>query len=443
MAVEQPPGPTGVPIVGSPLTFLRDPFRAFETWVAEYGDVVAVTIFGNDFYVVAHPEYVEEVLVEKHAAFEKGRFQNEQLGAIIGEGLLLSEGAYWREQRQRVQPSFAPAAIDEYTAIMRQEASEAVAAWEDGQTLVLNEVFQRLSLQIMARSLFGVDLGEVGETFASTARTISERFDLGAVSTYLPPWVPTPQNRAYGTALDELDAAIYGLIEERRAADESSDDLLGALLRAEDDEGTSLSDETIRDEIATVLLGGHDTTALAMTYTIYLLATHERTSSRVRTELDDVLGGAPPSVTDVGELPVLENAIREAMRIYPPAYTLFREAVEPVEIGGFAVPEGTTLALPQWVVHRDDRWFDEPDAFRPDRWATESAADRPTYAYFPFAGGPRRCIGMEFGLREITVVLATVLQDVEFTVTMDEPLSFSPALTLQPEDGVTVQVERR
>lgn len=441
MAVDRPPGPTGVPLLGSPYTFLRDPFRAFEDWVDEYGDLVAVTIFGNDFYVGAHPDYVEEVLVKRQASFEKGRFQNDQLGAIIGDGLLLSEGAYWREQRQRVQPAFAPASIDEYTAIMHREAADAAADWEDGQTLVLNEAFQRLSLQIMARSLFGVDLGEVGETFATTARTISERFDLGAVSTYLPPWIPTPRNQAYQHALGELETAIYGLIEDRRAADNPGDDLLGILLQAEDDDGTHLSDETIRDEIATVLLGGHDTTALAMTYTVYLLANHPTAASRVRTELDDVLGGDSPSVANVAELTALDNAVREAMRIYPPAYTLFREALEPVDVGRYTVPEGTTLALPQWVVHRDPRWFDDPHEFRPERWA-DDAADRPNYAYFPFAGGPRRCIGMEFGLREIKVVLATILQDYEFTVAMDEPLSFSPALTLQPRNDVTVEVQQ-
>lgn len=443
MAVDRPPGPTGVPLLGSPLTFLRDPFQAFEDWIAEYGDLVAVTIFGNNFYVVAHPDYVEEVLVKRRGSFEKGRFQNDQLGAIIGDGLLLSEGAYWREQRQRFQPSFSPASITEYMAIMRREAVDTVAEWDDGQTVVLDEAFQRLSLQIMARSLFGVDLDDVGGTFATTARTISERFDLGAVSTYLPPWIPTRRNRAYEQALDELETAIYGLIEDRRTADDPGDDLLGTLLRAEADDGTSLSDETIRDEIATVLLGGHDTTALAMTYTVYLLATHPRAASRVRTELDDVLGDEPPSIADYAELAALDNAVREAMRIFPPAYTLFREAVEPVEVGEYTIPEGTTLALPQWVVHRDSRWFDDPDTFRPQRWANDNGADRPTYAYFPFAGGPRRCVGMEFGLREVTVVLATILQAYEFTVAMDEPLSFSPALTLQPKHGVTVHVEKR
>ena len=443
MASSEPPGPDGLPLLGSALTFLGDPVAAFEDWTDRYGDFAAITVAGVDFYVVAHPDYVEEVLVTKQRSFEKGYFQNEYLGAIIGDGLLLSEGDYWREQRGRIQPAFSPEHLARYADTMTAYAREVTGTWSDGQTLVLDEALRHLSLRIMARTLFGVDLSDVGDTFEKTALTISERFDLSSFSTFLPSWVPTPRQRAYERALADLDAAIYGLIEDRRNARSGHSDLLSILLAAEADDGTRLSDETIRDEIATVLLGGHDTTALAMTYTLYLLAKNPGVEARVRSELEAVLGGAVPTLADASELTTLERAITEAMRIYPPAYTLFREPTEPVTVAGYDVPEATTLALPQWVVHRDERWYDDPEEFRPERWADGSNRDRPEYAYFPFAGGPRRCVGMQYGLLEAKLVLATLLQEYEFSVAMDEPLSFSPALTLQPEHGVTVRVDER
>lgn len=443
MASPNPPGPDGLPVLGSALTFLDDPFTAFETWTDQYGDLVAITVAGNDFYVVTHPDYVEEVLVTKQASFEKGHFQNEYLGAIIGDGLLLSEGDYWRDQRSRVQQAFTHERLTEYADTMTAYVRETSQPWADGQTVVLDEAMRHLSLRIMAQTLFGVDLADVGDTFEDTALTISERFDLSSVSTYLPSWVPTPRQRAFRSALADLDAAIYGLIDDRRRADRHHADLLSMLLDARTDEGTPLPDETIRDEIATVLLGGHDTTALAMTYTLYLLSENPDVEQRVQTELETELKGSVPTLADAPALEELERAITEAMRIYPPAYTLFREPTEPVTVGGYEIPEGTTLALPQWVVHRDERWYDAPEQFRPDRWADDHETTRPEYAYFPFAGGPRRCVGMRYGLLESKLVLATILQAYDVSVDVDEPLSFSPALTLQPEREITARVSER
>lgn len=463
---DRPPGPSGLPVVGSTLSFVRDPFATYERWAAEYGDVVGADIAGHDFVMVAHPDQIETVLVEDQDRYGKGEFQRSQLGDIVGDGLLLSEGEYWAEQRARLQPAFFRERIGEYAETMVAETVERSERWA-GETVALNEECQRLSLAIMARTLFGFDIERAEGTFGETARTISERFNLSHLSTYLPEWVPTRRNRRYRQALDDLDRVIYERIDERRAeredesvgavadggptdggaaaehaspaADEPDADLLDILVSAADDPETDLTDETLRDEIATVILGGHDTASLAMTYTIYALARHPEAEERVRTELDDVLGDDRPSMTDLPSLPALDRTVREAMRLYPPAYTLFREPHADVEIDGYDVPAGTTVTIPQWVVHRDERWYDDPEQYRPERWTDGFEADLPEYAYFPFGGGKRHCIGMRYGLTETKLVVATLLQRYRFEL-RNPDLTFSAALTLQPAEDVRVDV---
>ncbi|WP_158056605.1 cytochrome P450 [Halorussus halophilus] len=444
---ELPPGPSGLPLVGSTVSFVRDPFSTYERWASEYGDVVAADIAGQTFVMVAHPDQIERVLVTDQEYYGKGSFQRDQLGDIVGDGLLLSEGEAWREQRDRLQPSFFRERLQQYATTMVEETRARTEDWGSGDTVVLNDELQNLTLAIMARTLFGFDIEDADGQFADTARTISERFNLSHVSTYLPPWIPTPRNRRYRSALKNLDTVIYDVIDSRRAEmreaeeEDSQEDLLSVLLAASDDPETDLTDETLRDEIATVILGGHDTAALAMTYTLIALSRHPAAEEKVREELDAVLGDEDPTVPDLPALSRLDAAVKEAMRLYPPAYTLFREPNQQVEIDGYDVPKGAILTIPQWVVHRDERWFDAPEEFRPDRWSDEFEESLPEYAYFPFGGGKRHCIGMRYGLMETKLVVATLLQRFEFDFQLPE-LSFSAALTLQPAEPLSMEVEK-
>jgi cytochrome P450 len=404
---QRPPGPDGLPVLGCTLSFLDDPFEAYERWAAEYGDVVATDIGSRTFVMVAHPDPIEEVLVTEQDHFVKGDFQRSQLGDIVGDGLLLSEGEFWQAQRERLSPAFFLDRIAEYGETMVGE-TRTRAEWDSGETIVLNDELQQLSLAIMARTLFGFEISEAEGTFADTARTISERFNLAHLSTYLPEWVPTRRNRRYRRALSDLDTVIYRLIDQRRAASETPDDLLDILVAAADDPSTDIDDESLRDEIATVILGGHDTASLAMTYTLYAVATHPDVEERLLEEIDETLADGDPTTDDLGSLPYLDAVVREAMRLYPPAYTLFREPTSEVELEGYTIPEGATVTIPQWIVHRDGRWYDEPTTFDPDRWI--DGLELPEYAYFPFGGGKRQCIGMRYGRMETKLVVATLLQ---------------------------------
>jgi cytochrome P450 len=436
---QRPPGPDGLPVLGSTLSFLNDPFEAYERWAAEYGDVVATDIGPRTFVMVAHPDPIEEVLVTEQDQFVKGDFQRSQLGDIVGDGLLLSEGEFWQAQRERLSPAFFLDRIAEYGETMVGE-TRTRAEWDSGETIVLNDELQQLSLAIMARTLFGFEISEAEGTFADTARTISERFNLAHLSTYLPEWVPTRRNRRYRRALSDLDTVIYRLIDQRRAASETPDDLLDILVAAADDPSTDIDDESLRDEIATVILGGHDTASLAMTYTLYAVATHPAVEERVLEEIDETLADSDPTVDDLGSLPYLDAVVREAMRLYPPAYTLFREPTSAVELEGYTIPEGATVTIPQWIVHRDGRWYDEPTTFDPDRWI--DGPERAEYAYFPFGGGKRQCIGMRYGRMETKLVVATLLQHYRFESAIDD-LDFSAALTLQPAEDVSMTVRKR
>ncbi|SIR11357.1 Cytochrome P450 [Haladaptatus litoreus] len=434
-----PPGPSGLPVAGSTLSFVRDPFSTYERWAEEYGDIVATNIAGRTFVMVAHPEHIERILVTDQQHYGKGSFQRDQLGDIVGDGLLLSEGEFWHEQRNRLQPEFFREQLTQYATMMVDETRARADNWTSGETITLNSELQHLTLAIMARTLFGFDIEDAEGQFANTARTISERFNLSHVSTYLAAWIPTPRNRRYRRAMNNLDTVIYDVIEARRAQDDSPNDLLATLIAAVDDPETDLTDETLRDEIATVILGGHDTAALAMTYTLTALARHPDAEAEVRAELDEVLGDDDPTVTDLPALPRLDAAVKEAMRLHPPAYTLFRESNRPMKIGEYDVPEGATLTIPQWVVHHDSRWFESPWEYQPDRWTDEFEASLPEYAYFPFCGGKRHCIGMRYGLMETKLVVATLLQRFRFDFQLPE-LSFAAALTLQPAEPVSVRV---
>jgi len=435
---QTPPGPDGWPLVGNTLSFLRDPISFYGHCAEAYdSDVVAYSIAGSDGYMITDPAIIERVLVTDDSEYTRGLVAD-TLGQVVDGGLLLLEGEEWQQHRSALQPSFYRDRIETYAAMMVRYATEQADTWEHGQTVAVSEQMRTLTLRILTKTLLDVDVEGDESTIGDAASTITDRFDASTLSAFLPLWVPTPRNRRANRAVDAFEGAIDDIIEKRQRSDGTYDDLLSIMLDVDDD----LMDESdVRDHLFTFLFAGHETTSLALSYTLFCLANDPERQARLHAELDDVLGGDAPTAADLFELDYLERVVDEALRLYPPAYTMFREPERDVELGGYVIPEGSVLSLPQWVVHRDERWYDGPGQFRPERWA--EGRDRPEYAYYPFGGGPRHCIGMRFARMELELVLATLAQRFQFHPVTEPPLDLSMQITLQPESPIEVGLAAR
>lgn len=452
----RPPGPNGWPLLGNTVQFVRDPF-AFYDRLASYGDVVSYSVAGQPFCTVLRPEHVRRVLVTD--AEKYGKWSAEEFGAdFASEGVLMTEGEQWRRQRKALQPAFTLARVRAYGDSMVTFAADLVGGWTEGERVALDREFSGLTLRILAKSLFDIDSTERGHVVREAAAALNDRADARTLSAFLPGWVPTPANRRYRTRMSRFEAFVNDRIDERRVerrtdrnADPHREDLLSLLLDVTDENsgidddsaGATMSEREVRDQLITFLFAGHETTSLALTYTFLSLARHPEKRAVLRTELDSVLGGDTPSVTDLPELTYTEKVIKEALRLYPPAYVIFREVRENVELGGYEIAAGTRLTLPQFRLHTDERFFEAPQEFRPERWTSEFEAELPDYAYFPFGGGPRHCIGMRFAMLELRLVLTTIAQEADLELVSDPDPDLRMSATLRPEDPIEARVRER
>ncbi|WP_254768112.1 cytochrome P450 [Salinilacihabitans rarus] len=425
------PGPDGLPAVGNLHRYLRDPLGFVERCAEEYGDVVATNVGTADSHMLVHPEHVERVLVTEDHRFRKAELGQGRLEPLFGNGLVVSDGEYWRRQRTRMQPAFRPDRIATYAEIMGERAAATAEEWERGETIDVTEEMRRLTLSVLVRSLFGTDLGALEAEIREAFTMAMGRFE--GANMWLPGWLPTPANRRFERGRERLDEIVSALIESRRETAADRDDLLSTLLVAEDERGEGMSDEGVRDEVVTLLAAGHDTTALALTYAWHLLGTNPDAAARLREELD-ALDGEPPTLADLSDLEYTGAVVSEALRLYPPTHATAREPTEDVTFDGYVVPAGEPVFLPQWIVHRDGRWWDDPESFRPERWLDDDP-DRPEYAYFPFGGGPRHCLGHRFATVEAQVVLATLAPRWDLEPLASE-LSLRPVITLRPTEPV-------
>jgi cytochrome P450 len=443
-----PPGPTTLPYVGSALPFFRNPFEYRTRIAAEYGDVVDVSGLGKRAFLLSHPKYVKRVLVTDSHRYTKPDFEKQFVERAFGDSLAFIDRPEWTERRRMLQPVFTMDRIEQYGATMVEYAEALADEWDDGEVIALDAELKRLTFQVLARTLFGLDRQSVPDLYDDFEAVATKLRPMKAV---VPDWIPTPTNRRYELALSDLETAIDDLIERRRATDSGPDDLLTLLLAAadgealgEDDERADtdgLSDRELRDELMGFLFAGHETTAMALTFSWYLLETHASARDEVHQELDAVLGGGRPDVTDLGDLDYLEHAITEGMRLYPPNHMIPREPLEDVAIGGYRIPEGASVYCSQWVIHRDERWYDQPEAYRPERWAGDE--DRPEYAYFPFGGGPHHCIGMRFARMEIRLALATLMEHVTLEPVDHSLPDLAAGLTMHPKDRIEMRVHER
>ena len=420
----------------------RDPLAFFTHCAKTYGDITAMRYFNFRVFFINNPDYIEDVLVNNARKFHKGRVLQANKG-VFGEGLLTSEGSFWLRQRRLAQPAFHRARIATYAETMVQYTQRLLESWHDGEERDIHEEMMRVTLQIVGKTLFDADVTKDAQAVGQSLELLMELSADFGKAIMIPEWVPTIHNLRKSRAIRKLDKIIYRIIEERRKSERDTGDLLSMLLAARDDDGSRMTDKQLRDESITLFLAGHETTANALSWTWWLLAQNPEAENKLHAELDYLLAGRAPTLDDVPKLKYTEQVLTESLRLYPPAWGTARVAMEDHEIGGYYVPKGTGVSLTQWTMHRDPRWFADPEVFRPERWEDGLAKRLPRFAYFPFGGGPRQCIGNTFALMEATLVLATIAQKFRFRLVAGHPVVPLPSITLRPRHGIRATIEAR
>jgi cytochrome P450 len=438
-----PPGPRGTWLGGNLAQFGADRLGFLERCARDFGDVVAIRLGPRRIYLVHHPDLIEEVLVHRNHDFIK-HFALRMNPLVLGNGLLTSEGDFWLRQRRLIQPAFQKSRIAAYGPAMVECATRVVNSWRPGAERDILREMMRLTLMIAAQTLFGADVDRDATDVGVALETLLEAF-LTKMNRLIPipHWVPTPMNLRFKRALRRLDGILYDFIRQRRAGGGERSDLLSILLHARDEEGGRMTDKQLRDEAMTLFLAGHETTALTLSWTWYLLATHPEAQERLAAEVRSVIGDRLPTADDVPRLIYTERVVLESMRVFPAVYLVGREATRDMELGGFHVPRGMTIMMSQWIVHRDARFFDRPTEFRPERWEGDFARTLPHFAYFPFGGGPRLCIGNTFALLEAALCLAVLAQRCRFTLSPDQTVVPWPSFTLRPKNGIRAVITPR
>ncbi len=407
-------GPPSLWPIGHVPSIRRDLLGFFTRCSREHGDVATIWFGPRKVYLLSHPAHIEQVLVTRNRAFQK-HYALKFLRPLLGRGLLTSERDHWLRQRRLIQPAFDRIVLTGYGQAMVELTEQMLDGWSDGEPRDIFRDMTDLTLRIAAKTMMDIDIGPQLEQVAAATEVVMHDFRRRFQSAVtLPLWMPTLGNRRMKQAMKNLDEVIRGIIAEHRQSQGEHGDLLAMLMQARDaDDGRGMTDQQLRDEVMTLLLAGHETTANTLSWTWYLLAQHPRAEATLRAELHEVLDGRSPTMADLPKLTFTEQIIKEAMRLYAPAYALGREACEDTTVGEYDVPRGTTLFMSQWVTHRDERWFDEPQKFKPARWTAEFERDRPRYAYFPFGGGPRACIGSTFAMMESVLLVAAIAQRVQ------------------------------
>jgi cytochrome P450 len=438
------PGPEGNLILGVMPEFNRDTLGFIER-CRNYGDVVRMRFFYLTVYFLYNPDHIEYVLSTNARNFIKSRsLRSPFFKRLVGNGLLTSEGEEWKRQRRLAQPAFHRQRINAYGDIMVEYAERMIAGWNKNEVRDIHRDMMRLTLQIVVRTLFSADISGDADTVSRVLSKMVRPFASQATLKWiLDNRLPTPTHRRFNAAAREIDNIVYRIIAERRASGSDRGDLLSMLLAAQDQDGSQMSDRQLRDEVMTLFLAGHETTALTLSWAWYLLAQNPEVEKNFHAELDEVLGSRLPTVGDMPRLKYTERIAKESMRLYPPAYGVGREAVHEFELDGYRVPAKSQLFMFQWATQRDPRFFAEPERFYPERWTEEFVHGLPKYAYFPFGGGPRACIGNYFALMEIVLLLATIGSKFKLSLAPNHPVQILPAMSLRPAKGINVIVENR
>ena len=442
------PGPRGNPVLGSMRDFQRDKL-GFIRGLTRYGDVARYRTAHLTWYQINHPDGIRRVLQENNRNYGKGALTLGFFKPVVGEGLITSEGALWLRQRRLIQPVFHRRSVASFASLMTGETLAALERWrpamERGEPLDVPAEMARLTLDVVTGALFHAHVGEEPGVIGRAINTIVE--DLGfrfEVPFYPPRRVPTPRNRRFRAAMRTVDRAVYAIIAERRRDGGDQEDLLALLMGTRDEAtGEVMGDKQLRDEVMTLFLAGHETTAIALSWALYLISTHPRVEERLREELDRVLGAERrvPTIRDLPDLAYTRMVVDETLRLYPPAWITNRQAVAEDEILGHRIPAGAFVSLSPYVLHRHPDHWDHPDDFDPERFAPGPSTGRPRFAYFPFGGGPRQCIGQSMALVEAQLILATILGRCRLRTVSDGPVEAEALATLRPRGGLPMIVE--
>ncbi|HEY2665161.1 MAG TPA: cytochrome P450 [Candidatus Binataceae bacterium] len=437
------PGPRG-PI--SALGFMRDPLSALERIFRQYGDVVHLRLLNLHVYAIGHPEGIKHALQDNHRNYTKS-FDYQILARLLGNGLVTSEGSLWLRQRRLMQPMFHKQKIAAFGAMITESAAEMLDRWngraDSGEAFDVASEMMRLTLHIVGRALLTMDLVGHADKVGRNMTTANEYFAQFGLSSLLP-WLPSPGNLRFKKAARDLRALVLDIIAQRRREGRDYGDLLSMLLAVRDEEtGEGMNDEQLRDEVLTLILAGHETTATLLSWIWYLLSQHPDVEAKLHAELDEVLGGRMATMADLANLNYTGMVVDEAMRLYPPVWAIGRAAIDDDEIMGYRIPKGSNLALSQYYAHRHPVFWENPERFDPERFSAERSGGRPRYAFFPFGGGPRMCIGNIFALTEAQLVIASVAQRYRLRMIPNHRIELQPLVTLRPRYGVKVTLERR
>lgn len=440
---ESPPAPRSHWLWGNP-EVLADPLAFMRRMSAEYGGIVSLRLLTHTAWMITEPTVIESVLVKQATEFRK-HFAVRLLPIALGNGLLTSDGDFYSRQRRLAQPAFQRSQVSHYYTTFVDSTRRMLDAWQAGENRDILLEMHSLTLGTASRTLFGVDAEFQSERVRAALRIGQAEFVRRLLTIVrLPMWVPTPSNLRLRQATRDLDDIIYDFIRQRRASNEPRSDLLSRLLHARDEGAeTGMTDKQLRDECLTIFLAGQETTALAMSWCWWLLAENPTVAERIYAEVDSVLNGRCPTMEDLSRLQETEHALLEAMRLYPPIYIIGREALVDTEIGGFRCPRGTTLLMPAWAVHRDERYFQDPDSFLPERWRNNFEKQLPKCAYFPFSAGPRVCLGTHFAMVQMKLVIAMIAQRFRFTVAPGQKVTPNVQITLQPSPGIPAILRSR
>lgn len=448
MAQTIPHGPKAKTPLGHLRAFGADSTGFLLRVASEYPRIAYFRLGPYRVYLVSDPDLIQDVLITQKDKIHKGKLDKQILSKFLGKGILTSDGDFHRQQRKLVQPAFHSKRIENYAEVMVEYTNRLMNAWGDGAAVNMEHAMTELTLHIVAKTLFdaevtdGQTVEQVGEAIINLQHISNGEYKTGMS---IPQWLPTPRNRKRGRAIVALNNLLLPIIEERRKSNEDKGDLLSMLLLAQDEQtGSSMSDQQVRDEAVTLFAAGHETTSNALTWTWYLLSQHPAVEATLHEELDRVLGGRAPSLADLKHLPYVEMVIKEAMRLYPPAWILNgRTPAEPITVDGYPIQPGNFIWISPYVMHHLPQYYPQPEQFQPERWTAEVEKALPRYAYLPFGGGPRVCIGNSFAMMEARLIVAAVAQRYRFSLAREQQIGLNPLITLSPKYGMQMYAHKR
>jgi cytochrome P450 len=413
-------------------------------YAREYGDFVRFHLGPFPVYLASNPDVIESVLGDNTGLFVRAR-NAQSIRSLVGNGMVTSAGSFWQRQRRLLQPAFhrqqIVASAEQISTITERVINEQ---WQEGEVYEIDHQLVGLTMAIVGKTLFDVDVTDAIDTIGKAMEVAVRHFEIRSSNMFIiPEWLPTIDNLRYRKAVQDMNRIVFNIIEEHKNNPCHSRDLLSVLLSLQDEDGTKMTDRQVRDEVMTFILAGHETSAHSLAWTCWLLAEHPDIEAKLVSEIESVLGGRSPTYEDLANLKYTEAILLEAMRLYPAAWLLAREAVQDCEVAGYQIKAGETIFMSPWVMHRDSRFFEQPEVFNPSRWSGDFIKHVHPCVYFPFGQGPRMCIGKSFAMMEMILILASIFQKFHMKLIPGQNVEVNPSMTLYPKNGIQIVLKKR